>query len=168
MVNEIIEEWKPVVGMEGWYEVSSTGRVRRSRPGKSTVCGKILKIRKNPFGYLKICLSLNGIQFMRLVHVLVAEAFLGPKPDGMDVNHIDGNKANSRLDNLEYVTRSGNAVHAINTGLWVKQVKLSREDVADIKRLSLFYTQTMIAEKYGIHQSQVSRILSGKRRRLTS
>lgn len=121
------EGWRPVVDFEGLYEVSDAGRVRRTgkaaRHGKGrgggARLGHVLAPLKNRQGYRAVQLWRGGEGAMRLVHVLVATAFLGPPPDRQEVNHRDGDKTNNALANLEYVTRSENARHAYRTGLRV-------------------------------------------------
>lgn len=109
------EEWKPINGFEGLYEISSYGRVKSF---KSHPSGKILKTNLDANGYPKISLSKKGAKKDTTVHRLVAETYL-PRVDGKTcVNHIDGNKANNRLDNLEWCTYSENIKHAIRTGLY--------------------------------------------------
>jgi hypothetical protein len=117
------EEWRPVE--EGVYEVSSLGCVRRAVPGQGTWVGRILKPalhgRKRPDGtidgYWRVSVTIGGKRKWKLVHVLVALAFLGPCPPGKEVNHKDGVKTNCKWTNLEYKTSSGNAQHAYDTGL---------------------------------------------------
>lgn len=109
------EEWRPVVGYEALYSVSSYGRIRRDAPGPRTYPGKILKVQHNGRGYLHVQLSKNNRQRHIPVHRLVAAAFLGPA-NGLQVNHMDLNKSNNRLDNLEYVTHSENMQHAFDHG----------------------------------------------------
>lgn len=101
------EEWRDYRG--GPYAVSNLGRVRNGeRLKKPSVSGN---------GYLIFGLFRAGQRTNVLVHRAVAEAFIGPCPAGLQVNHIDGNKQNARADNLEYVTRSENGQHATRTGL---------------------------------------------------
>lgn len=107
----ILERWRPVVGFEGLYEVSEQGRVRRE--GRTDHNMKAHPSR----GYLAVQLWRFGKPSMCLVHCLVAEAFLGLRPDGHEVNHKNGHKHDNKLVNLEYVTRSGNLEHAYRTGL---------------------------------------------------
>lgn len=97
------EAWRPVVGYEGIYEVSDAGNVRRS--------GRVLKFKKHTRGYRQVTLWKYGEAKYPLVHTLVAAAFIGPCPDGYEVNHINGAKADNHLANIEYVTRSENHIH---------------------------------------------------------
>ena len=110
---EIInEEWRPVVGYEGWYEVSSLGRVRRVKPGRGTRPGRIRKAFPTRDGYLVLFLSRGSIQRPFSVHRLVVEAFIGPIPGNMEVNHLNGVRGDPRLANLEIVTTSQNLTHS--------------------------------------------------------
>src|SRR5690606_30393124 len=99
------EEWRDIKGFPGW-EVSSLGAVRGpGRWGRPS----LLRPQQNGRGYLKVSLGRSNVRY---IHRLVAEAFL-PIPEGeAHVNHIDGNKANNVLSNLEWVDRVGNAQHA--------------------------------------------------------
>lgn len=128
MENGFMEEWRTVGGFEGLYEVSNTGLVRRvgkaSRNGNGrgggARLGRILTAQTSTHNdYLSVQLWSNGKPKIRLVHILVASAFLGPCPDGLEVNHADGNKLNSAASNLEYMTHSENNKHAYRTGLRV-------------------------------------------------
>ena len=101
----MIEEWRPVVGYEGLYEVSNTGRVRSVDRYVKTCYGsyrlhkgKVLSPGIRPDGYLVVSLQYR----MFRVHRLVSEAFL-PNPDNLpQVNHKDEDKSNNRVDNLEW------------------------------------------------------------------
>lgn len=112
-----MEEWRPISGLEENYEVSNLGRVRRIKTGCGTYEGRILHFSNHNHGYLIASMSLNAKHHRRYVHRLVAEAFI-PNPDGKpEVNHIDGNKHNNCVDNLEWCTRAENNRHMFRTGL---------------------------------------------------
>jgi hypothetical protein len=96
------EVWKDVVGYEGRYEVSSLGRLRGPRTTTKGIPGSR--------GYYQVFLREKGARAGKTknIHVLVAEAFLGPRPDGMHVCHADGDKSNNTLENLRYDTPKNN------------------------------------------------------------
>lgn len=108
------ERWVPVVGYEGIYEVSHFGRVRRVKPGKGAKLGVPLKERVDSTGYEVVSLSNNCVVKKKYIHVLVCEAFHGPKPTPKhEVNHKSktcGRRWNY-YRNLEWVTRSQNVKH---------------------------------------------------------
>ena len=106
------ETWKGVDGFPN-TEVSSAGNLRSLFRGGC----KPRSVHRNENGYVIVSLQNKNIRKCFRVHVLVAAAFIGPKPPRMDVNHIDGNKANNEAGNLEYVTRSENHRHAFRLGL---------------------------------------------------
>lgn len=114
------EEWRPVVGWEGWYEVSSLGRVRRVRAAMGTYPMRILRTPTGGEGYPEVTLWRLGKHSTMCVHVLVALAFLGPRPQRHQVNHKDGHKTNNHRMNLEWTTHQGNAHHALATGLLLR------------------------------------------------
>lgn len=108
------EVWRPIVGFEGRYEVSSFGRVRglprvvhfTSKWGTAAsyfINGGIIKPRSIKGGYLGVCLCQDGQNWKHIAH-LVAAAFIGPRPPGNDVCHNDGNCTNNHADNLRYDT----------------------------------------------------------------
>lgn len=96
------EEWRAIPGLEGRWEVSNLGRVR-SPPRKRTR-GGLLTVRPNKRGYLAVGLGHHKHE----VHRLVALAFIGPRPDGHEVRHVDGDPLNPAASNLTYGTRSQN------------------------------------------------------------
>lgn len=162
------EQWLPVVGFEGWYDVSNFGRIRRMRDGGGSFVGKILKPYKNSWSYLQVALHVEGDRAERLVHRLVIAAFIGPCPEGKEVNHIDGVRTNNYLNNLEYVTHSENAIHAHMIGLNSNQgethplSKLTEDDVHKIRGLLRDgVTQTSIGEIFNVSQVTISNIARG-------
>lgn len=108
------EIWKPVIGYESAYEVSSEGRVRSldrqilARYGMRNIKGTVLKAQVKDTGRLQVGLSRGSKKNMRQVHQLVATAFLGPRPEGMEVCHIDGDHLNNAASNLRWDTQSEN------------------------------------------------------------
>ena len=105
----MIEEWRPVVGYEGLYEVSNIGRVRSlDRFYYRLHKGKVLSPTKDRYGYLTVTLNCNGKSKTIKIHRLVAQAFL-PNPDNLpQVNHKDEDKTNNNVDNLEWCTAKYN------------------------------------------------------------
>ena len=123
MEKDTIEIWKDITGYEGIYQISNLGRVRSldrisiDKNGREySIKGNMRKVSKSK-GYSIIGLSKDNKQKMHLVHRLVAEAFLDNPENLPIVNHIDGNKSNSHIENLEWVSSSDNIKHAISTGL---------------------------------------------------
>lgn len=102
-----MEKWKNIENSEV-YEVSTLGRVRswlrKGRGNWRMPTPRILKGRINQGGYRCINIAIDGKYRSRIVHHLVAEAYIGERPDGMHIDHIDGDKLNNSVDNLEYVT----------------------------------------------------------------
>ena len=119
-----MEEWKDIQGFEGWYQISNYGNIKsldRFSPGKNNsvrhLKGAFMKLNIDTNGYHIICLYKNKIRYDFKVHRLVAQTFI-PNPDNLpEVNHIDGNKLNNHVDNLEWVTRQDNCIHRQQTGL---------------------------------------------------
>lgn len=111
----LFEVWKPVIGFEGLYEVSSEGRVRslgfwmNNRWGTQWwKPGRILKPGVDGGGYLMVDLQKDGVRYNKKVHRLVAEAFI-PNPDNKpQINHLDENPKNNNINNLEWVTQKEN------------------------------------------------------------
>lgn len=110
------EIWKPIPGYEGFYEASSIGRIRGVQWSPRLAAGIPIKPRINK-QYLVVCLSKEKVRKWIYVHQLIALAFLGPRPEGRQVNHKDGAKLNNRLSNLEYLTHKQNMEHAARSGL---------------------------------------------------
>lgn len=112
MNNMKPEIWKPVVGWEGLYEVSSLGRIKRIAPAHGTKPGRILKPTLLKVGYNHCGLTRGpGNRIMCRLSRIVATAFHGIPPDGAQCNHKNGKKADDRAENLEWVTPSENVRH---------------------------------------------------------
>lgn len=166
-----MEEWKEIAGFPG-YEVSNTGKVI-THHWLNTDETKELKPSKH-LGYLQVVLCKNGTQKTKRIHRLVAEAFI-PNPSNLkEVNHIDGDKENNHVSNLEWCTRKENMNHAFSTGLADNCTK-SFKDMAKRKRRKVIakrisdgkemeFLSTVDAEKaLGISTSRISQCANGKR-----
>jgi hypothetical protein len=164
----VAEEWRPIQGFPG-YEVSNYGRARSFRHK----CGRRKKPRvavlhkDKRWGYWHFgprredCTRVN-----LLIHIVVAETFIGPRPPQYEVNHKDGNKANNDMRNLEYLSSSDNQKHAIKLGLHLVQrgsdhpcAKLTEDQVREIRNLrAQGHLLEELAEKFGIRFQAVSSI----------
>ena len=118
------EIWKDISGYERYYQVSNLGRVRslnrvvnNPHVGNIKLIGKIKLCPQNSFGYPIVLLHRNGKQSIKKVHRLVAQAFIQNIDNKPYINHIDGDKANNKVDNLEWRTAKENVIHAISKGL---------------------------------------------------
>jgi hypothetical protein len=160
-MGKIMENWKPVVGYEGLYEVSNSGRLRNTRTGLDKVY-TLNKQGNRPFVGLW---RNNRIKIFK-PHTLVLTAFVGPRPHGMECCHNDGNSWNNRLENLRWDTTRNNQLDRIkhgtsNRGERCAAAKLTEAQVLAIRADTR--KQKVIAAEYGVRDSAISRIKSGKR-----
>lgn len=164
------EIWKDIEGFEGLYQVSNMGRIKSLGNGKSgNSKERILKLRKNTYGYLQVVLSKDGKSKNYLVHRLVAEVFLD-NPEGYnEVNHINEDKSDNRADNLEFCSGSYNC----NYGTRNKRIaeKLTNhpdksKPVIGIERITgliVEFPSTMEAERQlGISNGNICNCLKGR------
>lgn len=164
------EVWRPIPGREP-FEASSWGRIRNA----STGC--VRKPSLSPQGYEVLRLTNQGKPIS--VHRLVAWTFIGPQPDGLQVNHIDGVKRNNRPENLEYVTARENLAHAWRLGLSrpVNEIdhdvprgeehsraKLTAEvvSVARARYVDEHLTLGMLARECGVSEASMRNAVRGK------
>lgn len=118
------EQWRPIPGSNGRYDVSDQGRVRANRWTVHTANGQVRTYQTRMMstyteertGYSMLRLSAPNGTRLRRVHNLVAEAFLGPRPEGADVCHNDSDGTNNRLSNLRYDTHVGNFQDMVDAG----------------------------------------------------
>lgn len=152
------EMWKPIKGYEGLYEVSTYGRVRSLH--RATTSGKILKLYVNASnGYVYVCLSKGNRKNQKRVHRCLMNAFYGEHPD-KQVNHIDGDKTNNHIENLEWCSSSENMIHAYSHGL----EKAEGRKVIDLTTNRVFNTLTEAAMSLGSGKaSAISRVCNGMR-----
>lgn len=115
-MNEI---WKDVVGYEGLYQVSNLGRVKRvrGRDSRGNLRNERVLKPRSIHGYMIAHLCKDGTPSNKAVHRLVAEAFLNNPNNLPEVNHIDGDKTNNLVSNLEWISSSDNSLHAFRLGL---------------------------------------------------
>lgn len=176
-----IEEWRSIRGYEGRYSVSNLGRVkslervefvppgRHPNPVYRRRAERVLKEMVGSVGYPVVTLYHHDLPTRpKLVHRLVAESFLiRDHPSFKEVNHKDGNKLNNNVDNLEWCTRSQNALHSTrvlekNRGEDNASSKLTEDKVLAIKELILSgKTQTEIAPIFGVTNHAIYRIQHG-------
>lgn len=163
------ELWLPVVGWEGWYEVSNMGRVRRIKPGQGTKADT-LKQQMTGRGYPCVGLCRDGHAKRYPIHVLVANAFHGLRPDGYEPNHKNANRLDARPENLEWITRRENRGEAVRTGRWKAPdrrgsansfAKLTEQQIKAI-RATQDKTPTELATIYGCDVSNIRLILRRK------
>lgn len=144
------EEWSEIRGFPN-YVISSFGRI-----GNWTT-GTELKPRPSGWGYLQVMLSINGKQFTKSIHLLVAEYFVPGMDEGLEPNHKDGNKQNNYAYNLEWVTKGMNNQHALDTGLrkprGTSVVASTGERFSSVKEC---------AEYFGCHSTTISSVLNGR------
>lgn len=165
------EKWKPVREFPDHYEISTYGRVKRVKPYRSVKAGTLRKpqmIGKYP-GYM---LSISQQAFARMSHRLVADAFLGPIPSGMQVNHMDGDKMNCHISNLEIVTNGENRAHSYrvlgvkpNAGRGIRNVnaKLTPEKAQEIRdRHGKGESYRLLALHYCVTKQAIASIIKGR------
>lgn len=117
------EIWRDIKGYEGYYQVSNLGRVRSldryivNKKGERKHFTERYLTQVSRRDYLGVTLSKNDKSKMFSTHILVAKAFIANPENKPEVNHIDGNKQNNKVDNLEWCTRSENELHAYKNGL---------------------------------------------------
>lgn len=162
-----MEIWKKIEGFEN-YEISNLGIVkslsRESKFGNSYIISKeiILKHWIDKKGYSYVTLRANNLSKSFLIHRLVGIHFIENTLNKPQINHIDGNKNNNNVENLEWSTAKENLKHAVDFGLNKKhgiynyRSKLTKKDVIFIRNSNL--KQKILSEKFKITQSTISRI----------
>ena len=162
---------------EGLYEVSNTGKVRSL--DKYDRCGRfkkgiVLSNCDNGNGYMVVYLKRDTKRKTKCVHRLVAEVFIDNPNNLPEVNHIDGNKQNNHVDNLEWCTTSENIKHAYRIGLnyprkGVENInaKLTEDDVRYIrknhKRYDPEYGYAALARRFGVSETVIKYVAWGRK-----
>ena len=150
------EIWIELVNYPG-FSVSDTGLVRRDKD-------EVILYQGTSSRYAYVGVTLNGKAVRRYVHVLVAEAFIGPKPPKHDVNHKDSNRLNNHAANLEYLTRSANCRHAPVFGRPFGDRVVPIEEWPEVvRRFEAGEGVWNIADSYQINASSISKIVKKQR-----
>ena len=168
------EQWRDVVGYEGIYQISDLGQVRRIKAGKRTKIGLVLKPQMaggtTKYPAVMLYRGSKTTRKRHWVHRLVTAAFLGPLPEGWEVNHKNGEKSDARASNLEYVTKSGNRIHAIivlgleaaNKGSRHPFAVLDEDKVLEIRNLYATgqYYMRELAVRFGVCRAVITDIVN--------
>ena len=172
------EIWKDIVGYKGLYQVSNLGRVKslaRKIDHGTYIEDRgdvIMSLVINTHGYYSVVFTKNRKKKNHRVHQLVARAFI-PNPENKEmINHIDCNRLNNRVDNLEWCTNSENQLHAIAHGLKTdigvnhKRSRLNEEEVKFIREHYRFrspvYNTRTLAEMFNVSRTVISTLVLGK------
>jgi NUMOD4 motif/HNH endonuclease len=150
-----IEEWRPVVGSEGRYEISNIGNIRLT-------ASRFLKPWIDKNGYYRIPLIVNGKRRHIGIANAVCAAYIGACPDGFQVNHIDGDKSKNRLSNLEFLSRKENIRHGISLGLRLNRTTVTPEIVRVIRATYCSVDAKVLAQRYGVSKNQIRKIAKGQ------
>lgn len=162
-MNSEAEVWKPVVGWPD-YEVSNLGRVKRT-----TIKISIIRERKLPSGYKGVSLWLHAKpkkkQRTGTVHIMVAEAFLGPRPSGHDIHHKDRDRMNASATNLEYLPEKQHmSMHAKQENR--KAADMYRRDMI-LKCKAIGLTHSQIIRAFDVPPSNLLKMISRAKKRGT-
>ena len=160
------EIWKDIEGYEGLYQVSNLGKVRSlnyNRTGKT----RLLRPNPNENRYLKVSLCKNGKAKTYKVHRLVAQAFI-PNPDGFpEINHIDEDQQNNRVDNLEWCDHIYNSNHGTRNKR-ISSTKLNDQQkskrVRCVETGEVYPSQSEAARQTGMNRSNIAQVCRGERK----
>jgi hypothetical protein len=168
-----MEQWKEIKGYEGWYEISSFGVIRSVdrkvdfEDGRyANYKGKLIKKVVNSNGYYVSTLWKNSKSKTVYIHRLVAEYFILNPDNKKFINHIDGNKLNNTIENLEWVTQLENSKHAQQTGLTPKTHCAKPVKQYDLQNnlIATFGSYYEAAKTTGFTSSKIGLVVSGKRK----
>jgi hypothetical protein len=177
-----LEVWKDIKDYEGIYQVSNFGNVksldREVAPNNRVPYwrkGKICKQSKSNLGYMTVGFTVNNVKLNKYVHRLVAETFITNWSNHPQVNHIDCDKTNNRMYNLEWCTNSQNQIHATKNGLNKLHLHrvaysgeengrslLTKQQVLEIKQkyIPYKYSAKKLAKEYNVSVSCITHILN--------
>lgn len=169
-----IEKWKPVVGYEHLYHVSSFGNLKALCVSKlrgrffHKQPERLLKLKTDKYGYKIASICKDRIIKWIGVHRLIAMAFIKNCDNKEFINHINGIKSDNRLENLEWCTSSENAIHSVKMGLTIskkgEESTSSKLKEWQVKRIFLSNESgSTLSKRFNISSSQVFRIKKGAR-----
>jgi hypothetical protein len=173
-----IEMWSPVVGFEKFYEVSNYGRVRtvprtvRNKHGLIQIPRRFIKLFLTEKGYREVFLYRGGgmkLRKTRLVHRLVLEAFVGPKPEGTECCHGDGDRSNNFVGNLRWDTPKNNCADkkrhgTLAYGARAGNTKLTAEDIPKIRAMKseVWGAMSRCAREFKVNAATIRDIWIGR------
>lgn len=166
-----MEEWRNIKGYENFYQVSSFGRVRsldRIVKSKGNSLqerkGRILRPNQDRYGYLKVVLQKNSHKKTKMVHRLVANAFI-PNPNHYSqVNHKDENKTNNKAENLEWCTAKYNSNYGTRTKRTASKRSKPILQMTPEGQLIEYWPSAQVAGQYGFNNSDVTAVCRGRLR----
>lgn len=158
-----MNDWKTIAGFEK-YEASALGVVRPKNP-RFARNSDGLRAHINRDGYPQLCLRGDGGKTTILLHRVISDTFLGPRPAGKIINHKDGIKTNCAAGNLEHITPRENNLHAFANGLMSRtNAKLTEDIVVEVRsRILAGESNKVLAARYGVSVSTIHLIRHGKR-----
>lgn len=163
------ERWLPVPvpGYDDLYEVSDLGRIRSLKKRNKWLAGRIIKCFPNSDGYASVTMKSNSVNYRQPVHKLVLVAFIGPCPPGLQCRHLDGDRWNATLSNLEWNTYQVNQDDIEAHGNRLRgsrqpNSKLTESKVRKIRTLVSIdrLDRKQIARRFGVHVSTIHRVVS--------
>lgn len=167
-------ERRDILGYDGRYQIDTNGQIYAMFPFRGAPAGRLMKTYVNRDGYVFAVLGNGGSGKTAYLHRLLMLTFNPVEnPRALEVNHIDGNRHNNSLDNLEWMTRRENMKHAHHVlktwdhaqvrGEQVGGVKLTAEKVIEIRRLSASGThRSILAARYGVTTANITAIVNRK------